>query len=269
MARDPGSLWSPLREAGTQGSHRKNKFIVHSTGDRGTAAAIFNYFNLERIAAESTFIVGRGPEDPTRQLLDSSERADANIAANDEGISVEVVGTGDDDYTDWQKSEIIRIGRWAREAHPDILPQVVPSAAQESAGYGWHVMFGAPGPWTGVAKVCPGKLRIKRLQGEIFPAIFAGAPAPAPAPTSPAPAGLLSEDTDLALYVDNKGNYFIHSYFRMDYVGSPAEKDHLEAAYGKATFRNQADIAVLTRGCDQRRAGLMADIAKAVASAKA
>jgi len=174
MARDPGSLWSPLPEAASQGVYAKDKFIVHSTGDRGTAANTYRYFNGPT-PNESTFIVGAGPEDPTLQLLDSSARADANIAANKPGISVEVVGTGDDPYTDWQIAELIRLGVWSHIVH-GIRPQVIPTP--DGAGYGWHVMFGAPGPWTSVAKVCPGDKRIQTLTGVIFPAIF-GATAPA------------------------------------------------------------------------------------------
>lgn len=169
MARDPGSLWSPLRENGTQGSHVKDKFIVHSTGDRGSAAAIYNYFNRTDIVVESTFVIGLSPSDPTRQLMDSAQTADANLGANASGISVETVGTEFDPFTDWQISELIRLGRWARSMH-GIPGRVCPTAT--SSGFGWHVMFGAPGPWTPVAKSCPGKVRIQQLQDRVFPVIF-------------------------------------------------------------------------------------------------
>src|SRR3954464_15423803 len=149
MARDPGSLWVPLPEAGAPDGCVKRKFIVHSTGDNGSAAAIDRYFRRADIVVESTFIVGWGPEDPTRQIMDSTDRADANIAANDDGISVEVVGDGRSGYNAWQRAELIRLGQWAMTAHPEIGPQVIPSAADSSSGFGWHVMFGAPGPWTG------------------------------------------------------------------------------------------------------------------------
>jgi len=186
MARDPGSQWMPLVEWNDQGSFIKDKFIVHSTGDRATAAQIYAYFNRPEVVVESTFIVGLTPADPTLQILDSSAMADANLSANRSGISVEVVGAADDEYTDWQKSELIRLGRWAHAAH-GIPHQVVPAAI--GAGYGWHVMFGAPGPWTPVAKVCPGDKRIAVLKKEIFPAIFGPTPVPyVPAPASTAPA---------------------------------------------------------------------------------
>jgi hypothetical protein len=127
------------------GRRGQDKFIVHSTGDRGSATAIYNYFNRPNIVVESTFVIGLSPADPTRQLLNSNEVADANLGANVTGISVEVVGQADDPYTDWQISELIRLGRWAR-ANAPIKPQIIPDAT--GAGFGWHVMFGAPGPWT-------------------------------------------------------------------------------------------------------------------------
>lgn len=198
MPRDPGSLWSPLKEADTQGSYPKTQFIVHSTGDRLGAAATFRYFN-GATENESTFIVGASPEDPTLQLLDSSARADANVAANRSAIAVEVVGQAGDDYTDWQTAEIIRLGLWARSEHPGILPRVIPSPTE--AGYGWHVMFGAPGPWTDRAKECPGRLRIARLQTGILPAIFAD-----PSPDQPTTA----EDEDVFKLYTVKGQQAVY-----------------------------------------------------------
>lgn len=172
MARDPGSLWWPLPESGRQGTGVKRKFIVHSTGTRASAAANARYFAQAGVVVESTFIVGLDPSDPTRQLLDSTEVADANGTANDEGISVEVVGGGADPFTPWQLAELVRLGRWAHDTH-GIPLQVIPSPAQDAGGYGWHVMFGAPGPWTEViGKVCPGAVRIRQLQADVFPRIF-------------------------------------------------------------------------------------------------
>jgi hypothetical protein len=170
MARDPGSLWSPLPESGKQGTHVKTQFIVHSTGDRGSATAIFGYFSRAEVVVESTFVIGLTPADRTRQMLDTAEVADANLNANGPAISVETVGQAGDPFPDWQVSELIRIGRWARTQHP-IDARICPSAT--ASGFGWHVMFGSPGPWTPVAKDCPGKTRIQQLREQVFPAIFA------------------------------------------------------------------------------------------------
>lgn len=182
MARDPGSHWSPLPEAGAPDGHAKTQLIVHSTGTMASAAGNRNYFAGGAVVVESTFIIGLTPQDPTLQIMDSTDLADANGSANKRAISIEVVGDGVGGYTDWQISELIRIGRWARAVH-GISPRVIPS--ESGSGFGWHVMFGAPGPWTSVrGKVCPGNLRIRQLQERVFPAIFAD-----PAKVTPAPVG--------------------------------------------------------------------------------
>ena len=172
MARDPGSIWKPLPEAGAPDGYTKTQFIVHSTGTMASAAANWNYFLRSDVVVESTFIVGWGPEDPTLQIMDSTDNADANGSANQRGISVEVVGDGVGGYNAWQVGELVRLGRWAKATH-GILPRVIPS--EPSGGFGWHVMFGAPGPWTTVrGKVCPGAARIQQLKTTVFPAIFGG-----------------------------------------------------------------------------------------------
>lgn len=165
----PGVTWAPLPEAGAPDGYEKSQLIIHSTGDNGTARGTAKYFGGST-PNESTFIVGRGPDDPTLQIMDSSDRADANVASNDRAISVEVVGDGYGGYNTWQRSEIVKIGRWARKTHPKILPRICP--AYNQPGFGWHVMFGAPSPWTGSAKICPGKMRIAELKSNLFPAIF-------------------------------------------------------------------------------------------------
>lgn len=170
MARDPGSTWKPLPEAGAPDGHTKTQFIVHSTGTMGSAAANWNYFARGDVVVESTFIIGLTAADPTLQIMDSTDLADANGSANRRGISVEVVGDGVGPYTAWQIGELIRIGRWAAATHP-IERRIIPSEA--ASGFGWHVMFGAPGPWTSVrGKVCPGNARVEQLKSTVFPAIF-------------------------------------------------------------------------------------------------
>jgi len=189
MARDPGSHWRPLVEWNTQGSYAKDKFIVHSTGNaHDTAEGIYQFFNRPEVVVESTFIVGKSPADPTLQVLDSSAMADANLNANASGIAVEMCGAADEPFTDWQVSELVRIARWAMTAHPGITPDVCATAT--SPGFGWHVMFGAPGPWTPVAKVCPGQVRIDQLTHHIFPAIF-GTESEYDVPLSPADLDLI------------------------------------------------------------------------------
>lgn len=169
MARDPGSTWKPLPEAGAPDGHVKTQLIVHSTGTKASAAANWRYFAQEGVQVESTFIVGLTPADPTLQAMDSTDVADANMSASKRAISIEVVGDGAGPFTDWQLAELIRIGRWAVSTHP-IARRVIP--AESESGLGWHVMFGAPGPWTTVrGKVCPGAARVEQLKTIVFPAI--------------------------------------------------------------------------------------------------
>lgn len=175
MARDPGSQWQPLPEAGAPDGNIKTQLIVHSTGTLASAAANAAYFGQAQVVVESTFIVGLSRNDRTLQVMDSTDTADANASANKRAISIEVVGDGVGPYTDWQISELIRIGRWAQTVHPHIASRIIPSEA--AAGFGWHVMFGAPGPWTSVkGKVCPGNARVQQLKDIVFPAIFTSAP---------------------------------------------------------------------------------------------
>lgn len=181
MARDPGSKWAPLPEAGAPDGYTKTQLIFHATGGTGSAKAIRdNWFGRSDVVVESTFIIGKSPADPTLQMMDSTDNADANSSANQRAISVEVVCTGSEPYTAWQVSECIRIGRWAAAHHP-IQRRICPR--HDASGFGWHVMFGAPGPWTpAVGKVCPGNPAIQQLKTVIFPAIFASSTASTPAP---------------------------------------------------------------------------------------
>lgn len=49
--------------------------------------------------------------------------------------------------------------------------------SEAAGGFGWHVMLGAPGPWTSEpGKTCPGARRIAQLLDTVFPAVFAGTP---------------------------------------------------------------------------------------------
>lgn len=194
MARDPGSLWRPLPEAGAPDGYVKTQLIFHSTGDNASADRIRNYFANLGVVVESTFVVGKDASDPTLQVMDSTDNADANVESNQRAIAVEVVNDGNSPWTNWQVAEAIRIGRWAlAEPAHKIAPRICRSATDP--GFGWHVMFGAPGPWTTVrGKVCPGAPAIAQLKSVIFPAIFADyAPVP------------FEEDDDMKLIRNPKG----------------------------------------------------------------
>ncbi len=165
--RMPGATWMLLPEANGQGSYRKTQLIYHSTGTKAGARANYKYFAQAKVAVESTFIVDYDGE--ILQVMPATARADANGKANQRAMSVEVVGTADEPYTAEQVAACIAIGRWATEEHP-ILPRVITS--EITTGIGWHVMFGAPGPWTNVrGKACPGPQRIAQVRDVIIPAL--------------------------------------------------------------------------------------------------
>lgn len=170
MARYPDTIWLPLPESGAPDGYDKTQFIVHSTGTTASAANNASYFARTDVSVESTLIVGLTPNDPTLQVMDSTDKADANYTASRRAISVEVVGTGDMPFTQHQIDELIRLGRLAHRI--DGIPlRICPT--HDASGYGWHVMFGAPSPWTTVpGKVCPGSIRIRQLREVVFPAIF-------------------------------------------------------------------------------------------------
>lgn len=167
MARFPGATWAPLPESGSHGRYEKTQIIFHSTGTKASAAANRRYFAQENVPVESTFIVDY--DGGCLQIMESYERADANTTASKRAISVEVVGEAGEPFTPAQLATILDIADWACRTHP-IIRQQIP--AHDQSGLGWHVMFGAPGPWTSVkGKECPGPQRIRQVRDLIIPAV--------------------------------------------------------------------------------------------------
>lgn len=169
MSKDrfPGAKWMPLPEHDEQGDYTKAQLIFHSTGTRASAEANQRYFSRRDVAVESTFIVNY--DGSCLQVMPAGARADANGAANRRAMSVEVVGMADEPFTPDQLATCIEIAKWACSEHP-IERRRIP--AESESGIGWHVMFGAPGPWTSVrGKECPGQRRIAQVAYQIIPAV--------------------------------------------------------------------------------------------------
>lgn len=176
MSRDrfPGATWAPLPESGYQGLYVKTQLLFHSTGTKASAAANRRYFAQAGVTAESTLIVDY--DGGCLQLMGARERADANVTASRRAMSVEVVGTADEPYTAAQVAKCVEIAAWACAEHPVARRQC---AAHDASGIGWHVMFGAPGPWTTVrGKECPGRRRIDQVRTIIIPSVAAPVPTP-------------------------------------------------------------------------------------------
>lgn len=183
MSKDrfPGATWLPLPENDEQGSYTKTQLIFHSTGTKASAEANKRYFARSDVKVESTLIVNY--DGSCLQVMPASARADANGAANKRAISVEVVGTADEPFTPEQIETCIAIAKWACAEHP-IERRQIPSESE--SGIGWHVMFGAPGPWTSVrGKQCPGQRRIVQVAHQVIPAVRPAKPAPLPTPAPP------------------------------------------------------------------------------------
>jgi hypothetical protein len=166
-ARFPGATWAPLPESGSHGRYVKTQLIVHSTGTKASAAANRRYFAQQGIAVESTFLVDY--DGGCLQIMEAHERADANTTASKRAISVEMVGEAGEPFTPAQLATLHDIAEWACSNHP-IARRQIPE--HDQSGVGWHVMFGAPGPWTTVrGKECPGPTRIRQIRDLIIPAV--------------------------------------------------------------------------------------------------
>lgn len=140
--------------------------ILHSIV--GDAQGAYNYFKYGT-SLESTFIVaGRWgqtdwPDGFIVQAMDTEREADANYRANPFAISVETEDDGSPDDTPWTSRQLDALA-WliATCARIHDIP-IRKADAWDGTGVGWHVQFGAPGPWTPVQKSCPGRARIAQI----------------------------------------------------------------------------------------------------------
>ena len=132
--------------------------------DAGGASSLFSYFRDRSGGIESHFhVTWRGV---IEQYRDTGWQADANYKANDFAISIETQGFGNGT---WNKRQIEAIGRlllWLHQEHAIPLEKI---KTWDGSGVGYHVQFGSPGPWTPVAKSCPGPNRIKQFDEVLVP----------------------------------------------------------------------------------------------------
>ena len=144
--------------------------ILHTRA--GTGPSLFDYFNGPSGGVESHMYLTF--DGKWEQYRDTEREADANLHGNSfviDGkrygfISVETEGGAGDDWTPTQLAELKAFIAWASKEHGFPL-RVCP--AWNKAGVGYHTMWGAPGPWTPVAKDCPGKKRIAQFNTVIVP----------------------------------------------------------------------------------------------------
>jgi hypothetical protein len=136
--------------------------ILHVDG--GDAESLHDYFAERSGGIESHFFVRK--DGIVEQYRDTDFEADANYRANGFAVSIETQGLASGAWTRNQVRSIKRLLRWLSRTHGIPLRKV---SSSTGSGVGYHVQFGAPGPWTPSAKSCPGPERIAQFEKVLVP----------------------------------------------------------------------------------------------------
>lgn len=169
-----------LPEATTQPTISPRAIIVHSAAGRGSLYGWWQ--NPQSNGLECHFWVSETGK--VEQYVPTTVRADANGEANSFAISIETESSvqATERWTAAQAAALVDLIDWCCRVH--LIPRRQMSTPVDS-GLGWHVMFGAPGPWTRArGKTCPGPARIPQFRNEIIP-LVAGRAVAAPLPQRP------------------------------------------------------------------------------------
>lgn len=171
MAIYPHGTYRPLTVANNDPPIIVIGAILHVAAS--TSKSLYGYFNGPSNGIESHFFTRW--DGHTEQYRDTGHEADANLKANSfigaDGrrygyISIETQGLEPDTWTEAQITELKRLLAWLSATH-DFPLERCPEHMKPGVGY--HVMFGAPGPWTPVAKSCPGPKRILQFNNTLIP----------------------------------------------------------------------------------------------------
>lgn len=198
--------WGRLRHSGAQDS--ANVIAVYPVGIR----------EIVKVQTSTrTFIAEGYPMHNCEQYRDTKYEADANYHANSfvKGgktygyISIETQGFASGEWNAVQLAEIKKLLVWLSHTHNFPLKKC---ANPTDPGVGWHVMFGAPGPWTPHAKVCPGPDRVKQYN-EILVPWFKTAVIPPAKPVIPPPVTPPKEDTLSAQDVSDGMRDYLHDFY--------------------------------------------------------
>ena len=157
-----------LPENATQPRINPRAVIAHSQAGHGS---LYGFFK-NGTSLESTFWISE--EGKIEQYMDTEVRADANGQANTFAISIETESSvlARERWNPKQAAALVKLIDWCCTEHNIPRRQM---KHKDDSGLGWHVMFGAPGPWTpSRGKTCPGPARIPQFQNEIIPAVAAG-----------------------------------------------------------------------------------------------
>ena len=186
MALCPFATHKLLPESATQPKITARAVIMHSAAGRGS---LYRFF-LNSSSLESHFWVSE--KGVIEQYVDTGRRADANRNANSFAISIETESSpaATEPWAPAQLDAIVHLVRWCCDTHGIPVRQI---PAWNSSGIGWHIQFGAPGPWTPVSKSCPGPARIRQM-----PALIAavGGAKTQPPTNPPTTGGFLMALTD-------------------------------------------------------------------------
>lgn len=166
MARCPFAVWKPLPENKTARTINPTQVVFHSAVDGPGRTSLWGFFKRSDVRVESHFHVLN--DGTIEQYMDTTRQADANYKANVRAISIETEDDGKPDSKPWtpqQVAALVKLGAWLAEVHD--IP-AVQCPAWDKPGFGWHSMWGAPGPWTPArGKTCPGRARIPQVPGII------------------------------------------------------------------------------------------------------
>lgn len=165
MSLYPRARLRLLPENNTQPRIKPRAAILHSAG--GGSELYGWWMNPQSKGLESHFWIGW--EGEVVQYIDTEVRADANGEANSFAVSIETASTvhATEPWNPAQIAAIVELLDWLCTEHA--IPRTR-MKTKTSAGIGWHVMFGAPGPWTKArGKVCPGPARIRQVTDTIIP----------------------------------------------------------------------------------------------------
>lgn len=184
MAWYPNARKREIRPGSNDPRIRVVGAILHV--DAGNAESLFDYFDGPSGGIESHFHVRR--DGTVEQYRNTGYEADANFKANsflDDGVrkgyvSIETQGLEDGEWTGRQMRSIKDLLTWLADTHGFPLREC---RNAKDPGVGYHTLFGAPGPWTPVAKSCPGPDRKRQFRDVLVPWFKdASKPDPKPAP---------------------------------------------------------------------------------------
>lgn len=176
MALCPFASHKLLPESATQPKIIPRIVILHSAAGRGS---LYNFFKNSSSLESHFWVSSTGV---IEQYMDTNVRADANRHANGFAVSIETESTAaaTERWTPEQAAAIVRLTDWLCSSYA--IPRRL-CDRWDGSGIGYHIQFGAPGPWTPVAKSCPGPARIAQMP-EIIAAVQKAA-APAVPPWTP------------------------------------------------------------------------------------